>query len=78
MEFKSFIVVCAYLPNIGFKDSGDYNRLYKQCNRIKFDEQFYAYIKTLEQRTKKPLIICGDFNVNLNDQSNDEINHESG
>jgi len=54
MEFANFYFLNIYFPNA--KD--DLSRIFfKQ----KFNQVFLAYIKKLEK--KKPVIICGDFNV---------------
>ncbi len=53
-EYSDFYVITVYVPNSG----SDLRRLeYRQ----KWDTDFLNYIKSLE--TKKPVIVCGDFNV---------------
>lgn len=54
LEFEDYFVVTVYTPNSG----NDLNRLdYRQD----WDAAFLNYMKDLE--AKKPLIVCGDFNV---------------
>ncbi len=55
LEFKNFFVVNVYTPNA--KD--DLSRL--DFRYTLWDPLFLSYCKTLEQ--KKPVIMCGDFNV---------------
>lgn len=53
-EYADFFVVTVYVPNSG----SDLRRLdYRQ----EWDRDFLAYLKSLE--AKKPVIVCGDFNV---------------
>ena len=57
MEFKSFILVCAYVPNAG-------EGLKRLDYRIKqWDVDFFAYLKDLEKTRCKPVILTGDLNV---------------
>ena len=53
-EFDTFYIVTVYVPN----SSRDLKRLdYRQT----WDADFLVYLKELEK--KKPVIVCGDFNV---------------
>ena len=53
-EFDDFYVTTVYVPN----SKSDLSRLdYRQ----KWDADFLSYLKDLEK--KKPVIVCGDFNV---------------
>ncbi len=53
-EYEAFYVVTVYVPNSG----SDLKRLgYRQD----WDVSFYNYLKNLEE--KKPVLVCGDFNV---------------
>ena len=54
MEFDKYYVINEYVPNV----KRDLSRLEY---RMKWEDDFRAYIKNLEK--KKPVIVCGDFNV---------------
>ena len=54
LEFDKFYLVNQYVPNV----KRDLSRL---DYRIKWEDDFRTYLKTLEQN--KPVIVCGDFNV---------------
>lgn len=54
IELKDYQVVCVYVPNSGAKQV----RLER---RLKWDKAFRRYLSGLME--KKPLIVCGDFNV---------------
>ena len=54
IEYKSYFIGTTYVPN----SKGDLSRLEE---RIDWDAALLSYIKKLEE--KKPVIICGDFNV---------------
>lgn len=54
MEFDQFYLVNAYFPNSN-------HELTRLPYKLKFDEDFLMYVKKLEK--KKPVILCGDFNV---------------
>jgi len=54
LEYEKFFVVTVYVPN----SKNDLSRL---DDRQNFDKAFYNYLKNLEK--KKPVIVCGDFNV---------------
>jgi len=57
LEYKNFYLVNVYVPNSkGSKIRENY--------RMNFDEDFYNYLKALD--CKKPVIVCGDFNVDIN------------
>jgi exodeoxyribonuclease-3 len=53
-EFKDFYITSIYTPN----SKNDLSRL---PDRQNFDAAFLVYLKELEK--KKPVIVCGDFNV---------------
>ena len=53
-EFEEFNLVNVYVPNSG-------NDLRRLDYRQEWDASFLAYLKELEK--KKPVIVCGDFNV---------------
>ncbi len=54
LEFPAFYMVTVYTPN-------SQRELTRLAYRMKWEEDFLAYLKTLEQ--KKPVIFCGDLNV---------------
>jgi exodeoxyribonuclease-3 len=54
LEFKRFFLVTVYTPNSG-------SELKRLEYRQQWDVDFLGYLKELEK--KKPLIVCGDFNV---------------
>lgn len=54
LEFTSFYLINTYVPNV----KRDLSRM---DYRMKWELDFLKYIKELEQ--KKPVVICGDFNV---------------
>ncbi|MFI3267646.1 MAG: exodeoxyribonuclease III [Rikenellaceae bacterium] len=53
-EFEDFFLVNVYVPNSG-------SELLRLGYRQQWDAAFCNYLKDLE--TKKPVIVCGDFNV---------------
>lgn len=53
-EYENFFLITVYVPNSG----SELNRL---SYRTSWDKSFLNYLKALEE--KKPLIVCGDFNV---------------
>ena len=67
LEFNDYFLVNQYVPNV----KRDLSRL---DYRMKWEDDFRKYIKKLEE--KKPVIICGDFNVAHNpiDIKNDKAN----
>lgn len=54
LEFEDFFLVNQYVPNV----KRDLSRM---KYRMKWEEDIKAYLKKLEE--KKPVVICGDFNV---------------
>ena len=54
LEFPEFYSVNVYVPN-------SQNELARLDYRMRWEEDFLTYIKTLEK--KKPVVICGDMNV---------------
>lgn len=54
LEFPAFNMVTVYTPN-------SQDQLARLDYRMKWEEDFLAYLKTLEQT--KPVIFCGDLNV---------------
>ncbi len=53
-EFADFFLISVYVPNSG-------SELLRLEYRQKWDADFLNYLKELE--TKKPVVVCGDFNV---------------
>ncbi|MFV0482530.1 MAG: exodeoxyribonuclease III [Bacteroidales bacterium] len=53
-EYDDFYLVCVYVPNSG-------SELARLPYRNDWDLAFYEYLKSLEE--KKPVVVCGDFNV---------------
>ncbi|MBU2019996.1 MAG: exodeoxyribonuclease III [Bacteroidetes bacterium] len=53
-EFEAFYLITVYVPNSG-------SELLRLDYRQKWDADFLSYLKKLE--TKKPVVVCGDFNV---------------
>lgn len=53
-EFSNFFLVNCYFPNAN-------SELTRLAYKIEFNQDLQKHLKTLEQ--KKPVIICGDFNV---------------
>ncbi|MFV0346000.1 MAG: exodeoxyribonuclease III [Bacteroidales bacterium] len=53
-EYEDFYLVCVYVPNSG-------SELARLSYRTDWDLAFYKYLKSLED--KKPVVVCGDFNV---------------
>lgn len=54
LEFPSFFLLNAYLPN---SQDGPHRRAYRSA----WDAAFFDFVRGLEQ--EKPVVICGDFNV---------------
>ena len=54
LEMEDFFLVTVYTPN-------SQDRLRRLDYRMKWEDDFQAYIKALDER--KPVIICGDLNV---------------
>lgn len=54
LEFQEFYLVNTYVPNVK-------RTLERLPYRMQWEEMFKAYLKKLEE--KKPVIVCGDFNV---------------
>lgn len=54
LEFDDFYLVNVYVPNAK-------KQLERLSYRMKWEDDFRLYVKNLEM--KKPVIICGDFNV---------------
>ena len=54
MEFDKFYLINVYVPNV----KRDLSRL---DYRMTWEDDFKSYLKSLEE--KKPVIVCGDFNV---------------
>ena len=54
LEFEDYYLVTVYTPN-------SQTELARLDYRIKWEEDFKAYLKKLEE--KKPVIVCGDLNV---------------
>lgn len=56
LEFGNFWFVDVYTPNAQ-------NELARIDTRMAWDDVYRAFLKTLEEETKKPIVTCGDFNV---------------
>lgn len=54
LEYKAFYLVNVYVPNV----KRDLSRM---DSRMCFEDHFRKYLNTLDK--KKPVVICGDFNV---------------
>ena len=54
LEFQEFYLVNTYVPNVK-------RTLERLPYRMKWEDMFKTYLKKLE--VKKPVIVCGDFNV---------------
>ncbi len=54
LEFKKFYLINAYFPNAN-------HELSRLNYKLEFNDYLLKYLKKLEK--KKPIIICGDFNV---------------
>jgi len=68
LEYKTFYLVNVYFPN----SKGNNNRV---NYRLSFDELIYEYLLQLDR--KKPIIVCGDFNVALNYKDEEIFSDES-
>lgn len=54
LEYEDYYMITCYTPN-------SQNELARLSYRMKWEDDFLAYLKELDQ--KKPLILCGDLNV---------------
>ena len=54
LEFEDFFLVNTYVPN-------SQNELKRLDYRMRWEDDFRAYLKTLEKT--KPVVVCGDMNV---------------
>ena len=54
LEYDDFFLVCVYVPNV----KRDLSRL---SYRMTWEKDFLKYLQSLDK--KKPVIVCGDFNV---------------
>lgn len=54
LEFSDFYLVNVYVPNVK-------RNLERMESRMHYEDRFKEYVKNLDK--KKPVIICGDFNV---------------
>ncbi len=70
LEFKDYFFITVYTPN-------SQNELQRLDYRMKWEDDFLAYIKKLDE--KKPVIYCGDLNVAHNeiDLKNPKSNHKN-
>ena len=57
-HFKTFILVCTYVPNSGVMGLDRLGYRTKE-----WDVQLQKYLKDLETSNEKPVIWCGDLNV---------------
>jgi exonuclease III len=57
LEYSKFCLVNVYKPST----SGNLEKRlpFKQA----FDAEFLTYLSDLKQRLRKPIVLCGDFNV---------------
>lgn len=58
LEYENFYMVTVYTPN-------SQNELARLDYRMKWEDDFRAYLKKLEEN--KPVIVCGDMNVTHNE-----------
>lgn len=58
LEFENFYLITEYVPNV----KRDLSRL---DYRMEWEDDFKKYLKKLEK--KKPVVVCGDFNVAHNE-----------
>lgn len=70
LEFPDFFFITCYTPN-------SQNELARLDYRMKWEEDLFAYLKSLEE--KKPVILCGDLNVahqeiDLKNPKNNQMN----
>ncbi|MDR3122141.1 MAG: exodeoxyribonuclease III [Clostridiales bacterium] len=56
LEFDRFILVNVYTPN-------SQRGLLRLPYRMRWEEDFLAFLKRLESERKKPVVFCGDLNV---------------
>ena len=56
-EFESFVAVTTYSPCTGYDDA-------KMQARVKFDDDLRNHIVALRTNSGKPVVCCGDLNVN--------------
>ena len=56
-EFDSFVTVTVYSPCVGYDEA-------KMASRAKFDRDLREHIVVQQQKYRKPVICCGDLNVN--------------
>lgn len=70
LEYPDFYFITVYTPN-------SQNELARLDYRMKWEEDFLAYLKKLEE--KKPVIFCGDLNVAHKeiDLKNPKTNHKN-
>ena len=70
LEYDNFYLVTCYTPN-------SQNELARLPYRMKWEDDFLSYIKTLD--AQKPVILCGDLNVAHNeiDLKNPGTNHKN-
>ncbi|MBO5155027.1 MAG: exodeoxyribonuclease III [Eubacterium sp.] len=70
LEYDNFYLVTCYTPN-------SQNELARLPYRMKWEEDFLSYLKTLD--AKKPVILCGDLNVAHQeiDLKNPNSNHKN-
>ncbi|TFB25105.1 exodeoxyribonuclease III [Filobacillus milosensis] len=68
LEFENYYFITVYVPN-------SQRSLARLPHRMEWEDQFYKYIKELDQQ--KPVILCGDMNVahQTIDVKNDKSNH---
>lgn len=64
VEYETFFIVTVYVPC-------SRRNLKRNNYRLVWNELFYEYIANLEN--KKPVILCGDFNVDLNSDNYNKI-----
>ena len=70
LEYETFYLVTCYTPN-------SQNELARLPYRMDWEDAFLSYLKVLDE--KKPVILCGDLNVALQeiDLKNPKTNHQN-
>src|SRR3989344_6220329 len=56
LEFPKFNLINCYTPN-------SQRELTRLSYRMKWETDFRSYLKSIEKKTNKPVLLCGDLNV---------------